>query len=1327
MAIVLVAHVASLTGSGATGTTTAAINTTGANLIVISVASYNDVGAPTVSDSKSNSWAQLTTAVSTGSGQTRITMWYCPAPTVDTSHTFTVTGSYPSIAVQAFSGAAWSGGIIDSYLSAGASSSVTTFQPGSIGAGIDNELLVSACALGPSGNAALCSGMSVTDTVAYSASNNFSVGMAYVVQTSHSNLNPTWSDGGVADYYACAGASFKAATMTDQTLLGVGRIWITRPKTQTGVGRIWVVTKHTQTGKSRIQIKTQHTQSGVAAIKNNTVQSLTGVANIQVATVGGTPIGPLGTVSSGFFVGPLAGSSITTTNRNNFLSRNFVFFDVGEYRDSTSQWLFFDKISTTLTLPTCHTQTGKSRIQIKTQHTQNGLANIKNNTVQTQTGTANIKNNTVQTQTGVANIQFITLVAHTSANSAFSGNNFTTSAIDTTGATLLVANTTYYNSAATGQLTDSFGNTWTALPLQFISDTAGRLFYCSNPTVGSGHTFTITDGYYSSLEVAAFSGITQLAPLDVSAEATGSASTANGGSVTPTNANSLVISALTFRNTVSLTGVDSGFTITDTDNPGSVIAGSLAYLIQTTATAENPTWTLSSTANYGVTNAVFIYGTAIVPSIPALIASANVEGNATVTTSGITTTGATLIVINQSAYSGTLGTISDSNSNTWTALTQQNGSTATERLYYCLNPTVGSGHTFTSTGIAFGSLQVLAFGSPGITITFDGSTGTNGTGDAQPGSITPAESTSLVISGLAYVNNSQEVVGLPSGYKIGQLDPALGAPGGVIGGAIGYTRLTFASAQNPTWNFSGTGLPWAGQNAVFAITSGVTTNQTLTGVSRIQIATTKTQTGVANIKNNTTRTLTGVSRIQVATVHTLTGVARIQVATTKTQSGVANIKNNTTRTLTGVARIQVVTNQTQAGKSRIQVTTVHTLTGVSRIQVTTDHTLTGVARIQVSTTRTQTGVANIKNNTTRTLTGVARIQVATVHTLTGVSRIQVTTDHTLTGVSRIQVTTPKTLTGVARIQVVTNQTQAGKSRIQVTTVHTLTGVSRIQVTTDHTLTGVARIQVSTTRTQTGVANIKNNTTRTLTGVARIQVATVHTLTGVSRIQVTTDHTLTGVSRIQVTTPKTLTGVARIQVVTNQTQAGKSRIQVTTVHTLTGVSRIQVTTDHTLTGVARIQVSTTRTQTGVANIKNNTTRTLTGVARIQVATVHTLTGVSRIQVTTDHTLTGVSRIQVTTPKTLTGVARIKNPGSNHKDANRRSKHQKQYDPNSNGRCKNPSSDCSDFERCFKNPSCHYAHTKWCCSNSDHDCSHSDRHFENPSRNHPDANWCCKHQK
>ena len=82
------------------------------------------------------------------------------------------------------------------------------------------------------------------------------------------------------------------------------------------------------------------------------------------------------------------------------------------------------------------------------------------------------------------------LIAHAIVGSS-TGNNATTSAIDTTGATLLVA--LIVTDTGGGTMSDSKGNTWTALTAHSGGTTVtGQLFYVSNPTVGSGHTFTPT-------------------------------------------------------------------------------------------------------------------------------------------------------------------------------------------------------------------------------------------------------------------------------------------------------------------------------------------------------------------------------------------------------------------------------------------------------------------------------------------------------------------------------------------------------------------------------------------------------------------------------------------------------------------------------------------------------------------------------------------------------------------------------------------------------------------------------------------------------------------
>jgi hypothetical protein len=178
------------------------------------------------------------------------------------------------------------------------------------------------------------------------------------------------------------------------------------------------------------------------------------------------------------------------------------------------------------------------------------------------------------------------------------GNDFTTAAMDTTGASLIVVS---LSDRTTGNhtFTDSRGNTWIALPRQnggsLSTDT---LFYCFSPSVGTGHTFTTTTGSlgYPGIAVLAFSGVSNYDAR------TGASNATQPGSLTPANANSLIV--LSAGNLTSPTAVDSGFTIGANQAALGLNYSSLAaYLIQTTPAAVNPT--ISPGSSYALTQAAF--------------------------------------------------------------------------------------------------------------------------------------------------------------------------------------------------------------------------------------------------------------------------------------------------------------------------------------------------------------------------------------------------------------------------------------------------------------------------------------------------------------------------------------------------------------------------------------------------------------------------------------------------------------------------------------------------------------------------------------------------
>jgi hypothetical protein len=201
----------------------------------------------------------------------------------------------------------------------------------------------------------------------------------------------------------------------------------------------------------------------------------------------------------------------------------------------------------------------------------------------------------------------IAFVAQAKAN----GNGtYSTSDIDTTGATLLVV--CYSDDGSpTPTLSDSKGNTWTQARRYAPFGPAITIEYAWNPTVGTGHTITLTGaGQAGSAQFWAFSGVdTGADPLDQSNNnhAFGS-TTVTPGSVTPGSDGQLVVAADNYDAMASVPTVNGGFTTPaygDVGSGGTYMGSASSYLIQTTAAAANPTFTTPSTNNQYAAIATF--------------------------------------------------------------------------------------------------------------------------------------------------------------------------------------------------------------------------------------------------------------------------------------------------------------------------------------------------------------------------------------------------------------------------------------------------------------------------------------------------------------------------------------------------------------------------------------------------------------------------------------------------------------------------------------------------------------------------------------------------
>lgn len=180
MAIRLVNHVHAGIAQG--GGTTGAIDTTGANLLVLFAGSFQVNGPSfTVSDSKNNVWTLL-------SGNNNGGVWYSINATSGPGHTFTVGSSgYPPIIAQAFSGVQG--------LDTGVFSTAGSAQPGPVTPSAPGSLLVTfnenddPNAPTPS----IDTGFTVTDSVPYNAGVNYGGAGGYLIQSVPAAVNPTWT------------------------------------------------------------------------------------------------------------------------------------------------------------------------------------------------------------------------------------------------------------------------------------------------------------------------------------------------------------------------------------------------------------------------------------------------------------------------------------------------------------------------------------------------------------------------------------------------------------------------------------------------------------------------------------------------------------------------------------------------------------------------------------------------------------------------------------------------------------------------------------------------------------------------------------------------------------------------------------------------------------------------------------------------------------------------------------------------------------------------------------------------------------------------------
>lgn len=195
--------------TGNSSCTTSPINATGATLLVILQSNFGGGVSvpPTSSPTACATWTALSTHFD-GTTNSVVQIFYCFAPVTDPAQTFTCTGNYSGCWYLAFKGTKTDASVFIADNGAGASSSVTSLQTGSVTpSGTGNALvsIISSNVIYPSG-LAIDSGFTILDSQTSPSTEDGAD--AYLIDSGSSSLNPTWSWTGAQAQIATAIAVF---------------------------------------------------------------------------------------------------------------------------------------------------------------------------------------------------------------------------------------------------------------------------------------------------------------------------------------------------------------------------------------------------------------------------------------------------------------------------------------------------------------------------------------------------------------------------------------------------------------------------------------------------------------------------------------------------------------------------------------------------------------------------------------------------------------------------------------------------------------------------------------------------------------------------------------------------------------------------------------------------------------------------------------------------------------------------------------------------------------------------------------------------------------
>jgi len=190
----------------ATGVITGALDTTGANLLVVAVTEFENTADAIISDSKGNVWTLCAAIAITGAQNLRL--FYSIPTTVGVGHTFQAAGAgtYPSICVQAWK---TSGAATFDHANALSFEGVTSNpHPGEVSPTANGSLLITALGHGALITTAIEPGFTETSEAGFISGSCFGTALAYKVQNPAIPIDPIWTCNGPAAY-CCAIVVFK--------------------------------------------------------------------------------------------------------------------------------------------------------------------------------------------------------------------------------------------------------------------------------------------------------------------------------------------------------------------------------------------------------------------------------------------------------------------------------------------------------------------------------------------------------------------------------------------------------------------------------------------------------------------------------------------------------------------------------------------------------------------------------------------------------------------------------------------------------------------------------------------------------------------------------------------------------------------------------------------------------------------------------------------------------------------------------------------------------------------------------------------------------------